>query len=95
MMRLIAETNAFDPSALEFRRNATVEFLGLAVFTDRRHGARLAARVLADTPMPKLDPAGKNESQIRAPELHEIESGNIEQSNIEAAKTSAVEVRNK
>ena len=33
---------------------AVVEFLGQAVFIDRRHGAELAARVLADTPMPEL-----------------------------------------
>src|SRR3984885_1177612 len=42
------------PSALEFRRKAVVEYLGLAIFTDRVHGARLAERVLAETPMPEF-----------------------------------------
>jgi len=41
-----------DPEVLRGRRIALVEFLGQAVFLDRRHGAELAARVLADSPMP-------------------------------------------
>ena len=41
-----------DPEALRRRRIALVEFLGQAAFVDRRHGAELAARVLADSPMP-------------------------------------------
>jgi hypothetical protein len=53
LMRLISEMEVFHPSALEFRRKATVEFLGQSIFMDREHGARLAARVLADTPMPR------------------------------------------
>ncbi|MGA3134417.1 MAG: TetR/AcrR family transcriptional regulator [Terracidiphilus sp.] len=52
MMRLIGETNPFEPAALEFRRKAAVEFLGQAIFIDREHGARVAARVLESTPMP-------------------------------------------
>ncbi len=47
----------YDPlsaDALVARRRAVVEFLGQAVFTDRNHGAEVAARVLADTPMPEL-----------------------------------------
>jgi hypothetical protein len=31
-----------------------VEFLGQAIFTDRRRGAKLAARVLADMPIPEV-----------------------------------------
>ena len=54
MMRLIADGDPFDPSALEFRRKAAVEYLGLAMFTDRVHGARLAELVLAQTPMPEF-----------------------------------------
>src|ERR1700677_3367477 len=54
MMRLIADGDPFDPSALEFRRKAVVEYLGLAIFPDRVHGARLAERVLAETPMPEF-----------------------------------------
>lgn len=42
------------PRALKLRREAAVRFLGNALFTDRAHGARLAARVLADLPMPKV-----------------------------------------
>jgi len=52
MMRLITDEDAFSPSALAFRRKAAIEYLGLALFTDRTHGARIAERVLAETPMP-------------------------------------------
>ena len=31
-----------------------LELLGKAIFTDRKHGAELAAQVLADTPMPDV-----------------------------------------
>jgi len=41
-----------EPAALAFRRKAAIEFLGQAVFVDRQHGAHLAAKVLADNPMP-------------------------------------------
>jgi TetR/AcrR family transcriptional regulator len=47
-----------DPLALDAiaaRRKAVVEFLGQAIFTDRQHGAELAAKVFADTPMPPVD----------------------------------------
>jgi TetR/AcrR family transcriptional regulator len=47
----------YDPlsqEAIVARRRAVVEFLGKAVFTDRNHGAEVAARVLADTPMPEM-----------------------------------------
>lgn len=43
----------FDPEALKLRRKAAVQFLGIALFTDRVHGAKLANRVLADMPMPQ------------------------------------------
>jgi TetR/AcrR family transcriptional regulator len=48
-------SQGFDPlerSALEFRRKAAIEYLGQTIFVDRQLGARLAARVLAATPMP-------------------------------------------
>jgi TetR/AcrR family transcriptional regulator len=48
---------SFDPlarGALEFRRKALLEFLGQALFVERRRGAQLAKRILADTPMPAL-----------------------------------------
>jgi len=66
MMRLIAETDSFHPSALEFRRRAAIEFLGQALFIDRARGAVIAARILADTPMPQpLAPGTTAEEQPR------------------------------
>ena len=50
--RLIMPIEPFDPEVLRARRVALVEFLGKAIFQDRKHGAELAARVLGDTPMP-------------------------------------------
>ncbi|MGH9598254.1 MAG: TetR/AcrR family transcriptional regulator [Terracidiphilus sp.] len=50
--RTILPIEPFDPKVLRARRRALVEFLGQAIFVDRNHGAELAARVLADTPMP-------------------------------------------
>lgn len=41
------------PAALGERRNVAIEYLGLAIFVDRKHGAKVAARVLAATPMPE------------------------------------------
>jgi TetR/AcrR family transcriptional regulator len=52
--RLILPFEPFDPEVLRARRAALVEFLGKAVFQDRKHGAELAARVLEDTPMPEF-----------------------------------------
>jgi TetR/AcrR family transcriptional regulator len=51
--RLIMPFEPFDPEVLQARRVALVEFLGKAIFQDRKHGAELAAQVLKDTPMPK------------------------------------------
>ena len=50
--RLIMPLEPFDPGVLRARRVALVEFLGKAIFQDRKHGAEVATRVLADTPMP-------------------------------------------
>jgi TetR/AcrR family transcriptional regulator len=52
--RLTMPFEPFDPAALRTRRVATVEFLGQALFQDRKHGAELAQRVLEDTPMPEF-----------------------------------------
>lgn len=46
-------TNPLERSAMEFRRSAAVEFLGQAIFTDRKKGSEIAKRVLAATPMPE------------------------------------------
>jgi TetR/AcrR family transcriptional regulator len=52
LMQLALPFKPFDPKALKLRRQAAIQFLGMALFTDRAHGARLANRVLADMPMP-------------------------------------------
>jgi TetR/AcrR family transcriptional regulator len=52
LMQLALPFKPFDPKALKLRRKAAVQFLGMALFTDRVHGAKLANRVLADMPMP-------------------------------------------
>jgi TetR/AcrR family transcriptional regulator len=51
--RLVLPVDPFDREVLRARRTAVAEFLGQALFIDRKHGAELAARVLADTPMPE------------------------------------------
>ena len=51
--RQVLAFEPFDEEVLRARRVALVEFLGKAIFQDRRHGAKLAARVLEDTPMPE------------------------------------------
>jgi TetR/AcrR family transcriptional regulator len=51
--RLIEPFEPFDREVLRARRVALVEFLGQALFQDRKRGAELAAKVLADTPMPE------------------------------------------
>jgi TetR/AcrR family transcriptional regulator len=51
--RLIMPFEPFDTEVLRARRVALVEFLGQALFLDRKRGGELAAKVLADTPMPE------------------------------------------
>lgn len=55
------------PDVLAGRRGEIVRFLGQAIFVDRHHGAEVAKRVLANTPMPEVTGAwpfmgGKSES---------------------------------
>jgi TetR/AcrR family transcriptional regulator len=52
LMRLIQGTDPRERGALEFRRDAAIQYLGQTLFVDREHGARVASRVLAATPMP-------------------------------------------
>ncbi len=52
--RLVEGFEPFDREVLRARRVALVEFMGQAIFIDRKHGAELAAKVLADTPMPNF-----------------------------------------
>ncbi len=56
MMRLIAPSAPMAPAAVGSRRVAALEFLGQAIFVDRRRGTRLAKAVLASTPMPECSP---------------------------------------
>ncbi len=51
--RHILPFEPFDKEALQARRVATVQFLGQAIFQDRKHGRELATKVLNDTPMPE------------------------------------------
>ena len=51
---MMRKCDPFDAAALRVRRSALVEFLGQAIFTDRRRGAKLAARVRADMPIPEV-----------------------------------------
>jgi TetR/AcrR family transcriptional regulator len=56
--RLVLPFEPLDPQALKQRRRALVEFLGQALFVDRLHGAQVALRVMADSPMPEIVPGG-------------------------------------
>lgn len=71
LTRLTLGTDPLERSALEFRRQKAVEFLGQAIFIDREHGARVAQRVLAATPMPKISAIEKGNNPTRNKELHE------------------------
>lgn len=54
VLRMTARFEPLAPEALAARRKALLEYLGQAVFTDRQHGAEVAARVHASTPMPDV-----------------------------------------
>ncbi len=56
--KIVDSEDRYSPESLAARRKSLVEFLGQAIFIDRKRGAEIAARVLADTPMPevKCDP---------------------------------------
>jgi TetR/AcrR family transcriptional regulator len=53
MMRLAVPFAPFVKAALKRRRKAAIQFLGQALFVDRKHGAAVAKRVLASLPMPR------------------------------------------
>lgn len=92
MMRLIGSIDPLERSVLEFRRKAAIEFLGMALFTDRERGARTAARVLLDTPMPNADAAWRV-GIWNAPESQERSGAAGKKNNIDSAQTSATEER--
>lgn len=52
--RIVSGEEPLSQEALAERRKLLLEFLGQAIFQDRQHGAELAARVHADTPMPEI-----------------------------------------
>lgn len=54
LWRQLLPYDPFSPEVLAERRRTVVTFLGLAVFQDRKRGAELAEKVLADTPMPEI-----------------------------------------
>jgi len=54
VLRMTVPFEPLAPEALAARRKALVEYLGQAIFTDRRHGAEVAARVVRETPMPDV-----------------------------------------
>jgi TetR/AcrR family transcriptional regulator len=54
LWRQLLPYDPFAPEVLAERRRTIVIFLGLAIFRDRKHGADLAEKVLADTPMPEI-----------------------------------------
>jgi TetR/AcrR family transcriptional regulator len=54
MMQLVTPFNPLEPAFVCVRRNAAIEFLGQAIFVDRKRGARLAKSVLAAMPMPDI-----------------------------------------
>jgi len=89
LMRLISETEEFHPSALEFRRKATVEYLGQSIFMDREHGRRIASRVLADTPMPQYIDATANQLRDFEIKINKTDSA------VPDAGSAEVEVRHK
>jgi TetR/AcrR family transcriptional regulator len=54
IVQLTTNLNPLDPAAIAARRCAAIEFLGQAIFTDRKRGARIAKAVLTAVPMPEI-----------------------------------------
>ena len=55
VLRIVLDFEPFTRESLTIRRRAILDFLGQAIFADRQHGAELAGRVYADTPMPEIE----------------------------------------
>jgi TetR/AcrR family transcriptional regulator len=85
LTRLAMGVDPLERSELARRRKLAIEYLGQTIFTDREHGARVAARVLESTPMPGTSDSSTNDSR-------DVRFKNC---NIEAVQTSANEVRDK
>ena len=54
LVQLIAPFDPLEPVAVGARRTAGIEFLGQALFVDRKRGAQIAKTVLAAMPMPDV-----------------------------------------
>lgn len=54
ILQLALPFRPFEPEALRTRRESAARFLGMALFTDRAAGIKLANRVLRDMPMPPV-----------------------------------------
>jgi TetR/AcrR family transcriptional regulator len=83
LTRLAFGVDPLERSELAHRREVAIEYLGQTIFADREHGARVAVRVLAAAPMP---------NHIEPPADHS-RNASFKDCNIEAAQTSATEVR--
>jgi TetR/AcrR family transcriptional regulator len=72
LTRLTFGTEPLERGELKFRREKAIEFLGQAIFIDREHGAQVAARVLAETPMPESGGITQPSRKIRAIKTDEV-----------------------
>ncbi len=54
IMRAALPCEPLDAATLDLRRKAAIEFLGCALFRDRTQGTKLARRVLAAMPSPRI-----------------------------------------
>jgi TetR/AcrR family transcriptional regulator len=55
MVRLVTAVDPLEPHSVAARRIAAIEYLGQTIFTDRKHGARLAKAVLVAMPIPETN----------------------------------------
>ena len=69
VVNLLTGKDLMSEEELESRRKAAVEFLGQTVFSDREHGAQVAARVLVSTAMP---PVGDLKNRWKRFAKHEV-----------------------
>jgi TetR/AcrR family transcriptional regulator len=82
LTRLAFGVDPLERGELAHRREVAIEYLGQTIFADREHGARVAGRVLAATPMPDHSESPANHSHNAS-----------FKENIEAGQTSAIEAR--
>jgi TetR/AcrR family transcriptional regulator len=66
LTRLAYGTEPLERGELEHRRRAAIEYLGQAIFIDREQGTRIAARVMAETPMPETSGFRQMPQEFRA-----------------------------